>query len=230
MSERHEVTFNAAGKSLSLGFASSADHIAQMIRQSGTFYEAEMLADARSRLFFPRCAVDVGAHVGNHTVYFAHMLGVRTYSFEPNPETFRHLEANVKGNGLEHLCTVRNAAVGAATGKGHVEPASDENSGMSSVALDPAGTVEIVLLDGVLADEPAIDLIKIDVEGWELEVLRGGATILARHRPVLYIEIMADKFDAVSRYLDAAGYRCWKRFNVTPTFLFLPRERLAGGA
>lgn len=227
MSENDEVAFRVSGKPLSLKFASGEDHIAQVIRQTGTFYEAEMLADARSRLFYPVCAVDVGAHVGNHTVYFAHVLGVRTLSFEPNPVTFRQLEANVSGNGLAQRCTLRNAAVGAATSKARAEPASAENSGMATVELDPEGAVDVVALDDVLENEARIDLIKIDVEGWELDVLRGGARILERHQPLLYVEIMEDKFDAVRSHLGAAGYECWKRFNVTPTFLFLPRARLA---
>lgn len=230
MSENHEVTFKAAGKSVSLSFASAGDHIAQMIRQTGTFYEAEMLADARSRLFYPTCVVDVGAHVGNHALYFAHVLGTRTLAFEPNPVTFGHLETNIAANGLDQLCTLRNVAVGAASSKARVETAATENSGMARVEIDPAGAVEVVSLDTALEDEPAIDLIKIDVEGWELDVLRGSARILTRHRPLLYIEVMADNFDTVRHHMEAAGYRCWKRFNVTPTFLFLPHERLAAHA
>jgi FkbM family methyltransferase len=229
MNETHDVAFTAAGKSLSLSFATAEDHIAQVIRQTGNFYEAEMLADARSRLFYPARAVDVGAHVGNHTVYFAHVLGVSTVSFEPNPVTFRHLAANVAANGLTELCTLCNLAVGAATDKARAALASAENSGMATVELDPQGPLEVVALDQALGGEPRIDLIKIDVEGWELDVLRGAAGILARHRPLLYVEVMQGAFEAVEGHLDAAGYQCWKRFNVTPTFLFLPRERLAGG-
>jgi hypothetical protein len=85
--------------------------------------------------------------------------------------------------------------------------------------------VEIVTLDEVLG-EPRIDVIKIDVEGWELDVLRGATVTLERHRPLLYIEAMQNQFDAVRAHLSAAGYVCWKRFNATPTFLFMPRERL----
>ena len=226
MSEGDEVAFRVSGKPLSLKFASAEDHIAKVIRETSTFYEAEMLADARSRLFYPACVVDVGAHVGNHTVYFAHVLGVRTLSFEPNPATFRQLELNVSDNGLAPLCSLYNAAVGAATSRARAEPAPDQNSGMATVALDPEGAVNVVALDDVLEKEPRVDLIKIDVEGWELDVLRGGARILERHQPLLYVEIMEDKFNAVRRHLGAAGYECWKRFNVTPTFLFLPRARL----
>ena len=226
MNASRDVAFTFSGKPVSLGFENSQDHIAEVIRKTGTFYEAEMLADARSRLFYPACAVDVGAHVGNHTVYFARVLGVRTFAFEPYPETFRHLEANVAGNGLTGLCTLRNVAVGAATSRARAEPASAGNSGMATVALDPGGAVEVVALNEALQSEPRIDIIKIDVEGWELDVLRGSAEVLARHRPLLYVEIMEETFDTVREHLSAAGYQCWKRFNVTPTFLFLPRERL----
>jgi len=229
MNENNDVAFRVAGKSVTLSFASGEDHIAQVIRQTGTFYEAEMLADARSRLFYPACVVDVGAHVGNHTIYFAHVLGVRTLAYEPNPVSFRHLEANVSSNGLMQLCRLRNVAVGAGTNKARAEPSSAENSGMATVELDPEGAVEVVSLDDALESEPRIDLIKIDVEGWELDVLRGGAHILARHRPLLYVEIMEEEFDAVRGHLSAAGYRCWKRFNITPTFLFLPLEWLDAG-
>lgn len=222
------VGFNSAGKSISLTFPSGQDHIAQMIRQTGTFYEAELLADARSRLFFPEFAVDVGAHVGNHSIYFGQVLGLRSLAFEPNPEAFRCLEANVMANGLENFCTTRNAAVGSQRGKTRVASGSMENTGMATVNLDPDGPIDMVVLDDELRNEARIDIIKVDVEGWELDVLRGAAQTLTRQRPILYVEIMRDAFSDVQSYLSGAGYQCWKRFNFTPTFLFLPKERLGG--
>lgn len=226
MSAPATVSFAASGKTLTLEFSSAEDHIARAIQNSGTFYEAELLADIRARLFFPRCAVDVGAHVGNHTLYFAHVLGMKTISFEPNPATYAHLEANIRNNGLDGLCRPRHAAVGSASG--HVRPAqpSEANSGMATVESDPAGAVPLVRLDDAIHGEARIDLIKIDVEGWELDVLKGAEAVLGRHRPLLYIEVMEPQFEAVEAHLRARQYQCWKRFNFTPTFLFLPRERL----
>lgn len=230
----HTVGFEAGGKHLTLEFSSEEDHIARTIRRAGTFYEAELLADARSRLFFAECAVDVGAHVGNHTLYFAHVLGLRTIAFEPNPQTYDHLVANVRNNQLTELCRTRNAAVGSSAGHVRAVAASDKNSGMATVETDPAGAVAMVALDDELLSERRIDIIKIDVEGWELDVLRGAEQVLTQSRPVLYIEIMQPKFGEVESHLKGRGYVCWKRFNYTPTFLFLPRERLgasgAGGA
>jgi FkbM family methyltransferase len=226
MTEDNTVTLTAAGRKLTLRFASSGDHIAEVIRSTGAFYEAEMLADARSRLFYPECAVDVGAHIGNHSLYFSHVLGLRTLSFEPNPATFAHLRANIRDNGLAQRCHVRNAAVGSAGGHARASAPSARNSGMARVENDPAGAVEVVTLDDEVLDEPRIDIVKIDVEGWELEVLRGGSRTLARHRPLVYVEVGPENFGELKAFLEAAGYRCWKRFNATPTFLFLPVERL----
>jgi FkbM family methyltransferase len=225
----HTVSFEARGKELTLAFASADDHIARAITQAGTFYEAELLADVRSRLFFPVCAVDVGAHVGNHTLYLAHVLGLRTISFEPNPQNFALLVANVRVNGLEGICTAHNLAVGAAPGRVRTIDAGDRNTGMATVEADPAGDVVMATLDDMVLTEPRIDVIKIDVEGGEFDVLQGADEVLKKRRPLLYIEILEPRFGLIEAHLQERGYQCWKRFNHTPTFLFLPHERLAGG-
>ena len=220
------IAFTAAGKRLTLRFASEQDHIARTIEATGGFYEAELLADIRSRLFFPECAVDVGAHVGNHTLYFSKILGLKTIAFEPNPQTFALLAANIRENGVESLCRLRHAAVGAVAGRVRAVAASADNSGMARVEADAGGDTPLVSLDEDLEHDVRIDVIKIDVEGWELDVLRGAARTIEKHRPLIYVEASAATFPALSTYLLAGGYVCWRRFNATPTFLFLPDERL----
>lgn len=227
MTERApSIAFTAGGKHLTLRFATEQDHIARTIEATGGFYEAELLADVRSRLFFPECAVDVGAHVGNHTLYFSKMLGLKTVSFEPNTRTFELLETNVRENGVEALCRVRRAAVGASAGRVHAVAAPDDNSGMARVASDEAGDVPLLSLDEELKNDVRIDVIKIDVEGWELDVLRGAAQVIETHRPLIYVEASDATFQHVRALLHACRYVCWKRFNATPTFLFMPNERL----
>jgi FkbM family methyltransferase len=225
MSEPHIVEFDSHGRHLRLRFASSDDHIARVIELSHSFYEAELLADIRSRLFFPRCAVDVGAHVGNHTLYLASVLGLRTIAFEPNPQSFALLKANLEDNGCASLCELHERAVGAHAERVRLIEVPQANSGMTQVETDVTGGIESVRLDDVLADEAMIDIIKIDVEGRELEVIEGATSIIRRHRPLLYVEVMAPRFSLVSDLLKQAGYVPWKRFNATPTFLFLPWER-----
>lgn len=227
MNERlTSIAFTAAGKHLTLRFASEHDHIARIIDATGGFYEAELLADVRSRLFFPECAVDVGAHVGNHTLYFASILGLRTISFEPHTQTFALLAANVRENGVEALCSIHHAAVGAATGRVRTVDASNDNSGMARVEVDTQGDTPLISLDDELKNEVRIDVIKIDVEGWELDVVRGAPRTIETQRPLIYVEASAETFPELSAYLRSCRYVCWKRFNATPTFLFMPEERL----
>jgi protein O-GlcNAc transferase len=220
------VAFTAAGKRVTLHFASAEDHIARTIEATGGFYEAEMLVDLRSRLFFPQCAVDVGAHVGNHTLYFSKVLGLKTIAFEPNAATFALLETNVRENGVEALCRLRHAAVGSTAGRVRAVASAVTNSGMARVEADTSGDIALLSLDDELKNDVRIDVIKIDVEGWELDVLRGAARVIEQHRPLLYVEASDATYAQVRAYLVTCRYVCWKRFNATPTFLFLPNERL----
>ena len=181
------VAFTTQGKRVTLHFASAEDHIARTIEATGGFYEAELLADVRSRLFFPHCAVDVGAHVGNHTLYFSKILGLKTIAFEPNAATFKLLAANVRENGVELQCRLRHAAVGAAAGRVHTIASTEANSGMSRVEIDEDGDTPLLNLDDELKNDGPIDVIKIDVEGWEVDVLRGAARVIQQHRPLLYV-------------------------------------------
>lgn len=218
------VQIIAGQKSFALTFPHSDDHIARTIRQTGTFYEAEMLRDLQSRLFFPAVAVDIGAHVGNHTTFFAGVLGLSTYAFEPNPTHFSLLRSNLQANGLDGRCTLFNVALGARSGHGTIDEAVATNSGMSRVTPAAYGPIEVRSLDAALPHLERLDVLKLDVEGSELEVLEGARETLGRLRPISYIEITPDNFAAARSLLSRCGYVCWKRFNATATFLFLPRD------
>jgi len=221
------VSIEMGGRTFSLAFPTAADHIARIIRNTKGFYEPEMLADAQSRLFFPSQAVDVGAHVGNHTLFFAGVLGMATIAFEPNPTHFALLKSNVEANGLSQLCRLNPSAVGAGRGWGHAVDGGSGNSGMARIESSQAGDIPIVTLDETIPDIERIDVLKIDVEGSEIGVLSGAERLLTRCRPLIYVEIGAANFARVRSYLSGLRYVCWRRFNATPTFLFMPAERFA---
>jgi len=219
------VQIVAGQRSFALQFPHPDDHIARTIRQTGTFYEAEMLNDVRSRLFFPAVAADIGAHVGNHATFFAGVLGLTTYAFEPNPKHFSLLRTNLQANGLDGRCTLFNVALGARDGHGTIDEAAANNSGMSRVTPAPLGPIDVTSLDAALPHLERLDVLKLDVEGAEVDVLEGARETLRRLRPISYIEITPENFEAARSLLSTCGYVCWKRFNATATFLFLPRER-----
>ena len=150
---------------------------------------------------------------------------MRTVAFEPHSAHFPLLQANVAANALGELCSLQNVAVGARPGRARLVDSKTANSGMARIEDAADGSVPVVTLDSALADVAVLDVIKIDVEGSELAVLEGSQTILRRLRPIAYVEISPANFPAAREFFGRQHYICWKQFNATPTFLFLPAER-----
>jgi len=128
--------------------------------------------------------LDVGANAGSYTVLASAVCGRRTIAFEALPATFARLERNVRANEIESLVDARCSAVGAANGT--ILFTADRNS-MNQVAEDgyrgPTKEVPVVPLDEVFpvgTDLPSFW--KIDVEGFEREVLAGALRCLADPR------------------------------------------------
>jgi len=122
---------------------------------------------------------DVGANVGVFAVRQA-LRGAVVWAFEPNVSCYRRLVRSIEANGLSHSVSPFNAALGAASGKGIVVvPGAGHwtTSGqVSTVQTNTAGSeIQVSSLDDVTEAEQVteIDLLKVDVEGAELEVLRG---------------------------------------------------------
>ena len=122
--------------------------------------------------------VDVGANVGSYTALASAVCGARTIAFEPNPATWPDLQANIAANQLEDRVTAHQTGAGSKPGTLQFRANGTETSVAS--APDGAGqTFEspVITLDGSLADaSPA--LIKIDVEGFESDVLAGARRVL----------------------------------------------------
>jgi FkbM family methyltransferase len=169
-------------------------------------------------------ALDVGANVGCYSMLFGQWVGPagKVFAFEPAPETFAALSEHIALNSLKGIATPINAAV------------CDESSEMNFLALDTLGMSRLAT-DGEQAEGSRVirvpatsidefcerenlspDLIKIDVEGFELSVLRGAReTIKARRdklalfvemHPTTWREIGLSKEDLIAE-LDRQGLR-----------------------
>jgi FkbM family methyltransferase len=132
--------------------------------------------------------VEVGASIGLYALAFAGRVGAAGHvtAFEPDPESVAALEANVGVNGWRDRVTVIRAAVGQSNGAVRFAAARGVESRIETRADGGAGviTVPMVTLDDTFAGR-RIDVIKIDVEGFEQNVIQGARNVLteARGRP-----------------------------------------------
>jgi FkbM family methyltransferase len=173
-------------------------------------------------------AIDVGANFGWHTLGFAAAVGPtgRVHAFEPIPSSRSHLLANLALNQVADRVTVHPEALGAAPGQTTLYTFADaslaEASGSAQGRRDASPHVTAIeTLDRALAGVAAPALIKIDTEGFELDVFRGAtATLAPPQAPVLAFEInrtclshVAVAPAAIHAHLQAAGYDAFWRMD-----------------
>lgn len=123
--------------------------------------------------------VDIGANIGSYTVLASGYKKCKTIAIEPIPTTFKHLTDNIAINSIEKLCFPLNIGLGSQ--KGHLKFTENLDTVNHILSKDEDGDNTLLIpvntLDNILANESPI-LLKIDVEGYEMEVLLGGKTAL----------------------------------------------------
>jgi FkbM family methyltransferase len=166
------------------------------------WHKPEIMDNAEFRAQKQMCApgdlvFDVGAHHGLFTVLYARWVGAagRVHAFEAAGENALVLCANVGVNRLTN-CVCVHAAVGARSGRATI-------AGERVLACGEDGKVPLISLDEYSAAHgiERVDVLKIDVEGFEGEVLRGAARIL-KGRPKIDLELHASE---LSRYNSSVG-------------------------
>jgi len=125
--------------------------------------------------------IDVGANVGSYTLLAGGAVGASCIAIEPILSTFCHLRKNIALNDLKHKAKLLNVAVGNEQGKIRFTSGLDtENHVMSEAEVNSSDTLEvdITTLDNIIGDlKPS--LIKIDVEGFETNVIAGAHKTLS---------------------------------------------------
>lgn len=201
----------------------------QRAHRSAAFYEAEELALLKTHVKKGATFVDIGANVGNHTLYAAMFLGAkRVIPAEPNPLALRLLLINVMMNGVEDRVDTRGLGVGLsdAAGVGFGMEARHKNLGAAKM-LAGQGDLTVLTGDALLAEDTP-SFIKIDVEGMEMQSLAGLTATIARCRPMMLIEVDQANYDAFDAWLSENAYSVVdtiQRYATNKNFLIKPAKR-----
>ena len=153
--------------------------------------------------------VDVGASIGNHTLFFAKVMRAdRVIAIEPYGPSFEHLTANLLLNPVVGDATVSCRRFAASDSERMVAMESyHESNNVGMRRVTKGNDVLARPLDDILQDEPHIDIIKIDVENHNWQLLHGAKKTLIEHEPVVYIEAGNEKeLDDVDLLLGRFGY------------------------
>ena len=155
--------------------------------------------------------VEVGANIGAHTVPLAQLAGPKgaVFAFEPQRLIFQLLCANIAINSLANVWAMQSAlGIGEGTARvPDLDPTCLQSFGSLSLPQQAEGEeMPLVAIDEFPI--PRCRLLKIDVEGMELDVIRGAQQLIARARPLLYVENdREEKAMPLASHIVGLGYR-----------------------
>lgn len=182
----------------------------------------------RSLLPYTKNFFDIGTNTGIYCWIAAqyyennNINGAKVFEFEPQADCIPILDTTRSLNNWEHLVSINNFGLGDKIEKTTIHLSGTGSSISASFAGQNLPTQEIQLstLDEFVTslDTQSVDFIKIDVEGFEYNVLRGGAKTISREKPIIFVEI-ADKipkknytnvdYSKTLKWLLDNGYRIW---------------------
>lgn len=186
-------------------------------------YEAENFKFLKAHVKEGDTVFDIGAHIGLFSTIAARLTGPagKVLSFEPSAETFKLLSETIRINKLSKNIIPHQAAVGDRTGKVtfFVSPIKGDNSNsLISYKVDreliPV-EVDLLCIDDVVANDKSLRpaFIKIDVEGAELDALRGASHTMQTIRPVIILAIhpepvkeKGDSIEAICHLIQSHNY------------------------
>jgi FkbM family methyltransferase len=216
------MQFTYESKSFDIEGVSQDDHIYRTICRTGTFYEIDMLEyiyRTKHLIYkkgFKNVVIDIGANIGNHSVFLCSFLADHLIAIEPNPKVLARLRRNLSQNASNY--TLMECAVGDKTSRGTIVVPENVSDNIGSARVDAntdTGDIDILTVDSILSswkdkgeESIAVPLIKIDVEGMEPEVLKGSENTILEFKPHIFAEAATRQdFQKISKFLRPFGYR-----------------------
>lgn len=214
--------FDYRSKSFDIEGVSQNDHIYRKISRTGTFYEIDLLEyiyRIKPLIYSKGCknvVIDIGANIGNHSVFLCSFLADHLIAIEPNPNALFQLRRNLSKNISNY--TIIECAVGDKESRGTIVVPENMNDNIGSARVNVninEGDIEISTVDSIFSswkdkvDNPvSVSLIKIDVEGMELQALKGAENTILKYKPHIFVEAATQQeFQSIHNYLRSLGYR-----------------------
>lgn len=176
------------------------DEVSRQVNAHGVYERQELetffawVESIRPGLFREATALDLGANIGNHSLFFSDHFK-QVHAFEPNDRTFKVLSLNAEL--VDNVCCHHVGLSDlAATAHFRINPG---NIGASCVvsSQEPGTTVvELVTLDSAVTGLADIKLIKVDVEGHDFSALVGAKQTIASYKPIILFEQLAEDTDS----------------------------------
>jgi FkbM family methyltransferase len=187
-------------------------YVGRSLDQYGEYSEAE--SDLFEQVVRPgSVVVEAGAYIGVHTLLLSQRAGDQgwVYAFEPQRTIYEMLCANLALNGRKNV-RCRCEALGDAAGELWVPPmnydAEANFGGLGLGGYQSGERVPVATIDSLAL--PRCDLLKVDVEGMELPVLRGAEGTIQKFRPILYVENdRLESSPALIEYILSLGYKLY---------------------
>lgn len=215
------------------------DYIPHKISSKGEFYESQFLNFLKIFHNPKGLIIDGGANIGNHTIYFAKLLGANVVAIEPEPHNATCLAINVVLNGISERVQIFRHAVGEGTGAitlqmniknnfGSFTAKADANPNRDQVVDVMQVDVPVTSLDSLMSqvnNNKPISILKLDVEGMELDVIIGAKLLIQSSLPLISVECFSLlSLTQIESELECCGYFPIEVMNVTPTFIFISRN------
>ncbi|MEK6968833.1 MAG: FkbM family methyltransferase [Nanoarchaeota archaeon] len=175
------------------------------------YFESEITESFKNYVKEGDTVVDIGAHIGYHTLTLAKLVGEKgkVYAFEPCPEIFELLKKNINVNGYKNVILINKAVSNSADKHIFYVDKTGRNSLINSTSIKLTQSIEV---DTIRLDDLNIkpNLIKMDIEGGEIKALRGMNDTIKKNQVVLITEYAPFYFEdptELIRIIEEVGFK-----------------------
>lgn len=202
--ENHTIAFEWKGIPIQLNSSLEGDYIREVQMKAG-FYEAYELEYLSQYIHSGDLVLDVGANVGNHSIYFSKVCSADVIAFEPCKRALKILERNVALNSVD--IKIYPIALGEIEGKGNSLEIWSDNLGGSPFKVTADGAISIMPLDSFTFPKK-VAVVKADIEGGEMAMLKGARNLIEKDHPIIQLEALdVEALSQQKDFLEHLGYK-----------------------